>query len=213
MENPALAVRAPRGTLKPIEPYTVTELHALLATARRPRDRAMLLLLVATGLRASELLRLTAADVDLERGVLRVRGKGGKLRLVAPGEAAMAALRDYLARRSLNIWQEGLSTTSGLRHWLGRLGKRAGVTRPNLHRFRHTFASAFLDAGGGEGELQMLLGHATLAMTLHYSAHRRTERALEQQRQMNPADRLLQATSLSASLKPMRARSGRSWDA
>lgn len=189
-DDPTAGIKMPRVSLPPVKPYSRQELLALLAAARRPRDRVMLLLLLGTGVRCSELLRIRDQDIDWAEGTIRIYGKGGKYRLVVPGRNATAALRSYMKSRPDNIWQEGIATSSGLKTWLRRLGRRARVPDANLHRFRHTFASDFVRAGGTEGHLKTILGHRTLEMSIHYTETVREEVALDAQRRLNPADRL-----------------------
>ena len=188
-DNPTEGFRWPKVTLPPTDPYTEDELQALLAAGRSPRDRAMLLVLIDTGIRASELAALTPLDIDWENATFTVRGKGGKKRRLAHGEKVTKALRRHAGARNEHLWGE-ITTTEGVRTWFFRLARRAGVPGANLHRFRHTFATAFLLAGAGEGDLQETLGHESLAMSLHYGRAARKQRALDQQRRLSPADRL-----------------------
>jgi len=188
MEDPTAGLRAPKVSLPPVEPYSTEDLRSLLDAARSPRDRALLLLLLGSGLRSAELLGIKAEDIDWRAGTIRIRGKGNKYRRVAPGDRAMKAVADYMIARERNIWE--VDTTAGLRRWIERLGVRAGIKRANLHRFRHTFATLFMEAGGSEGSLEKILGHSSLNMSLHYAATARERVALEQQRRLSPADRL-----------------------
>ncbi len=189
-DNPVAHLRGPKVHLPPVDPFKDSDLLALLAATKTRRDRAMLLVFLGSGMRRSELWNIREEDIDWEKRTIRVNGKGDKLRLVAPGAVAMAALRDYLESRRGNIWQEGLASPDALNKWLGRISRRAGLPRVNLHRFRHTFASRFLELGGQEGQLQKILGHSTLAMSLHYAEGVRGKVALEAQRRLNPADQL-----------------------
>lgn len=188
-DDPTEGFRWPKVTLPPISPYTEDELQTFLAAVRSPRDRAMLLVLIDTGLRASELAGMTPADIDWVRGTFIVRGKGNKERRLAHGEETRKALRCHADVRDEHLWGE-ITTTEGVRAWFWRLAKRAGVPRANLHRFRHTFAAEFLRAGAGEGDLQETLGHESLAMSLHYGRAARKQRAQDQQRRYSLADRL-----------------------
>ena len=152
------------------------------------RDRALLELMYACGLRASEAIGLDVRDVDLERGVLRARGKGSKERIVPIGREAVAASRAYLERgRQAFV---GLSDESRL--FVNRRGK--GLTRQGLykivqrharavglddrmspHTLRHTFATHLLAGGCDLRSLQEMLGHADIATTqiyTHLSAER-----------------------------------------
>ena len=165
-----------------------TEIETLLAApdADAPsglRDRAMLELMYATGLRVSELVGLPAAAVNLRQGVLRVTGKGGKDRLVPMGEEAQHWLERYLrdarpalaARRDvlplfLNVHGEAVSRQ---RFWMltKSAATRAGIdpAKVSPHGLRHSFATHLLNHGADLRALQMLLGHASLSTTQIYT--------------------------------------------
>jgi integrase/recombinase XerD len=140
----------------------------------RIRDRAIVIVLLDTGLRASELCRLRVEDIDLGTGRALVReGKGGKGRVVYLGTRALSALV-----RNIKGKREGAAfTTTGdseldrgqLRHLISRLGERAGIESLHPHRFRHTFATEFLRNGGGLLPLQRILGHSSLEMVRRYA--------------------------------------------
>jgi len=146
------------------------ELERLLAVASR-RDRLIIDLLLDTALRLSELAGLRIGDL-LPDGYLRVRGKGGKERLVPLGTVTEARLPDYLAHsrprpigRDVDhvfLARDGRPLTSAaIQHTLRRLGGRAGLdgVRTNPHTFRHTFAKLYLLNGGGSRPI--LLGTAS----------------------------------------------------
>jgi integrase len=85
---------------------------------------------------------------------------------------------------------DGHLRSDSLYHLVERLGEGAGIPGANVHRFRHTFAHMFLEAGGDVGDLKEILGHSTIAMSLRYARYFAADRALEAQRRFNPADRL-----------------------
>ncbi len=166
---------------------TEAEVEALLAapdtaTPLGLRDKAMLELLYATGLRASELVGLGGEDVNLRQGVLRVRGKGNKERLVPMGDEAQHWLARYLAesrvallrggpnpRLFVNRRRQGLTRQA---FWLivRRLAAQAGIARRlSPHTLRHAFATHLLNHGADLRSLQMLLGHASLSTTQIYT--------------------------------------------
>ena len=164
------------------------EIEALLAapdtdTALGLRDRAMLELMYAAGLRVSELTTLPATAVNLRQGVLRVVGKGGKERLVPLGEEAQHWLETYLARaRPALAGQRALAAlfldTHGAaptRQAFWQLVKRhaaaAGIDprRVSPHGLRHSFATHLLNHGADLRALQMLLGHSSLSTTQIYT--------------------------------------------
>lgn len=146
------------------------------------RDRAMLELLYATGLRVSELCNLDLSDVNLEMGVLRVMGKGGKQRMVPIGKSALAAVTDYLtsarsallkgrASRYLFITaQGGAMTRQNFNKLLGQLGKKVGIFQKlTPHVLRHSFATHLLEGGADLRSVQTMLGHADIATTQIYT--------------------------------------------
>lgn len=210
-------VRKPDAKTTVVLPFTEEEVRLMLAAtgsmsaydrrharhvqAPRPtavRDAAMLLVLVDSGLRASELCDLQVRNYDRRTGRLVVeRGKGGKQRSVYVGQAAQRAVWRYLQRRGKLEPGEPLFEASrgggpmnrtSLRKLIERLGQRAGVAGATPHRFRHTFAVNFLRNGGSLAALQDLLGHSTMEMVRRYA--RLAEVDLQAaQRIASPADR------------------------
>jgi len=188
-------VRRPRPEQHEIVPYTRRDLQAMLAACdntrayvrpgkrksshSRPtaiRDRAIILLLVDTGMRASELCNLRIRDLDIQNNRVRVMGKGRKERLLPICARTSQAIWRYLATRDgkrdhsflFATRTEGPLERNNVRNTLKRIGKRAGVADVTLHRFRHTFAITFLRNNGHIMALQRLLGHSTLDMVTHY---------------------------------------------
>jgi integrase/recombinase XerD len=191
-------VQRPQFQREQPEPYTEAEIRHMLdacdytaewstqpgvhtrrATGRR--DRAILLLLVDTGPRASELCNLKIRDFDRKTGRIAIHhGKNDKGRNLYPGQAARSALWRYLQERSaarradtgdgtLQPHEPLFATNTGshmardnLLHTIQRIAQRAGVQHANVHKFRHTFAINFLRNGGNIYALQDLLGHADL---------------------------------------------------
>jgi integrase/recombinase XerD len=152
------------------------------------RDRALLELMYACGLRVSEVTGLELSDVDLEEGILRARGKGSKERIVPVGRRAVSALRLYLARgrpalvgirvqSSLFVnHRGGPLTRQGLYKIIQSHARTAGLAEQMTpHTLRHTFATHLLAGGCDLRSLQEMLGHADLATTqlyTHLSAER-----------------------------------------
>jgi site-specific recombinase XerD len=190
-------VDAPRPERPEIIPYTEADIKALIAATERSRaysrpqkrrcdharptalrDQAILLLLVDTGLRASELCSLRLRDVDLKNQRIRVMGKGRKERLLPISPRTTQALWRYQATQDkrpdtavLFITRSNLPMDrNGLRHLLDHCGQRAQVQGVTVHRFRHTFAIMFLRNGGQVFALQRILGHTSLSMVNRYLA-------------------------------------------
>lgn len=209
-------VPAPNYPDTEVQPYTQDEVKQLLEAAgymreystasgktvraRRPtanRDTLLLLVLLDTGVRASELCDLTIADYDSKRGRLHIRrGKGGKQRFVIIGLKTRRALWRYLADRPEAKQGDPLFVTKTSRkldrflvyHMVSDFGDRAGVPRATVHRFRHTYAIEFLRAGGNVALLQELLGHEDVRTVMVYV--QLAERDLDSASRFSPADNL-----------------------
>jgi len=192
-DDPTALLEPPRQPRPLPKALSETEIEALLAapatdTPTGLRDRAMLELMYAAGLRVSELVGLPANAVNLRQGVVRVTGKGGKDRLVPLGEEAMHWLRRYLdeARPRLDA---GASARNALDPPLFLGSRRAALTRQQFwrlvkqsalaagiaprrispHGLRHSFATHLLNHGADLRALQMLLGHGSLSTTQIYT--------------------------------------------
>lgn len=171
-----------------VDPLTQNEVKRLVLACDKTRnkarratallDRAIILILVDTGIRASELCALTVGDLDEKTGRLTIRhGKGDKPRIVILGARARKALYRYLVTRDAARPTDPLFATrenthlhrDNLRHKLNSIADVAGVENVHPHRFRHTFAITFLRNGGDVLTLQHLLGHSRLEMVRHYA--------------------------------------------
>ncbi len=185
--NPFRLIRAPRVPKRLPRYLTVAEAEALLAvpdtsTPRGLRDRAIIEVLYAAGLRVSELVGLDIGDVDLAQAQVRVVGKGGKERIGLLGRPAVEAVRAYLktgrpallSRQPTNaLWlnhRGGRLTARGVALILSKAGQQAGIRTPvSPHIMRHSFATHLLDGGADLRVVQELLGHADLATTQIYT--------------------------------------------
>ncbi|WP_031548588.1 tyrosine recombinase XerC [Salinicoccus luteus] len=143
------------------------------------RDRAILELLYATGMRASELLGLTLAHIDFDHGLLKVRGKGNKERVLPFGSHASQAMKDYIDKHHQAIeangtlWinqRNGPLTDRGLRYVIDMMVKRsASDLHLHPHKIRHSFATHMLNNGADLRAVQELLGHESLSTTQKYT--------------------------------------------
>jgi integrase/recombinase XerD len=185
--DPTALIDSPKLPRSLPKALSEADVEALLAApdVEQPtglRDKAMIELLYATGLRVSELVGLRAEQVNLRQGAVIVRGKGGKERLVPLGDEAQAWLSRYLetgrpalvrgkARPVLFLSVRG-APLSRQAFWtvLKAQALRAGVTRPvSPHVLRHSFATHLLNHGADLRALQLMLGHASLSTTQIYT--------------------------------------------
>ena len=203
--NPARAVSSPRPDAVLPRTLSVAEANAVVEAPdpEAPlgaRDRALLELLYATGLRVSELVGLDLVDVDLASRQLRTIGKGRTERVVPFGEKAAEAVRAYLpvrdalrpagggrAREPLFVNSRGGRLTDrSVRRLLDRALFSAEVERhASPHALRHSFATHLLAAGADLRTIQELLGHASLSTTQKYT-HLDAERLIEVYRKSHP---------------------------
>ncbi|MEJ7540939.1 tyrosine recombinase XerC [Staphylococcus intermedius] len=165
--------------------FYTEEMEALFQTVMQDahkglRDRVILELFYATGIRVSELVSLKVEDVDLEMCWIKVLGKGGKERIVPFGEFCRQSIEQYLAEFTpiQNVQHPYLITNlkgqpiteRGVRYVLNDIVKRtAGVTSIHPHKLRHTFATHLLNEGADLRTVQSLLGHVNLSTTGRYT--------------------------------------------
>jgi integrase/recombinase XerD len=185
-KNPAANLSSPKTWLSLPKFLTVGEVELLL---RQPdekdihglRDKAMLELLYATGLRVSELVRLKIKDLNLEDGFLLCLGKGGKERIVPVGESAKSAIRSYLGQARPLLLKEpnnflfltrrgSAFTRQGFWKLLKSYAKKADLGRKiSPHILRHTFATHLLERGADLRSVQLMLGHSQITTTQIYT--------------------------------------------
>lgn len=183
-KNPIKKIRPPKIILEPLEPISIDDVKALLATCQHgeftgERDQSIFLALLDTGARAQELCNILIADIDLNSGSVMIRhGKGGKTRMVFLGRKTRRAIRSYLRTRPplsannlfVNRFGETL-TYDGLRQMLERRIILAELkTKPSLHDFRRAFALNMLRNGVDIFNLQRLMGHSDIQVLRRYLA-------------------------------------------
>jgi integrase/recombinase XerD len=201
--NPATIIEAPRPLHKLPQFLDGREVDALFAACQGERseelrDRAMLELLYATGLRVSELVNLRLREVNLESGYLMTVGKGNKERLVPIGESARAQVAVYLdmVRRKVDplrqnpyLFLSRLGESMSRQAFWNIIKKRAKLAaiRKNIspHTLRHSFATHLLENGADLRSVQIMLGHADLASTQIYT-HVTRERLKRLHQQIHP---------------------------
>ena len=193
INRPDLRLPRPKYDTPQIVPFTQDEVKRLLDACqftqvekkdgkrykiKRPnadRDKAILMILLDTGIRLGELCRLRIGDVNLENGEVYIRpyhdGRKSKSRTVFLGQRTRQVVWKYIAKQqsqqdqTLQLFELKSST---IRIQVGRIGANAKVTHAHPHKFRHTFAITYLRNNGDIFTLQRLLGHATLEMTKRY---------------------------------------------
>ncbi len=186
-ENPARLLETPRIQQKLPDILSVDEVEQLLsqpdiATPLGQRDRAMLELLYATGLRVSELVNLKLLDVNLEAGYVKTFGKGSKERMVPFGEMALQAIKTYLSEGRQALLKRGNPpylflnfrgkplSRQGFWKIIRNHGTMAGIQKKiKPHGLRHSFASHLLEAGADLRSVQVMLGHADITTTQIYT--------------------------------------------
>lgn len=203
VSNPTAIIETPKTVNRLPEVLSGREVESLLATAKgdgtfEVRDRAMLEVLYATGLRVSELVALKLRDVNIDAGYLLTMGKGEKERLVPMGESARTAIGEYLAGIRILLDRKGDNEYL----FLSRLGfkmsrqafwniikKRSGAAgiRKNIspHTLRHSFATHLLENGADLRSVQIMLGHADLSSTQIYT-HVTRERLKKLHQEFHP---------------------------
>lgn len=151
------------------------------------RDRAMLDLLYATGVRVSELVKIRLGDLDFEEGILRVTGKGNKQRLIPVGREALSSVQCFCTEARSGILKTRTSpylfvtsrgsgmTRQGFWKLLRNHGRQAGISGPlSPHVLRHTFATHLLEGGADLRSVQTMLGHRDIGTTQIYTHVMRT---------------------------------------
>lgn len=191
-------IRPPAANAPIIEAFTQSDLQQLLKACERSqswkthqgttnaiptadRNAAIVMFLVDTGVRASELCALIFSDINFQASSVRITGKGNKQRIVYFGKRASRVLWRYLvpclsttANPADPVFTSGHDpseplTRNALGQLLSRIGERAGVPNVHPHKFRHTFAINYLRNGGDLFTLQELLGHSDLKMVRRYA--------------------------------------------
>lgn len=184
--NPTIDLLAPKLWFSLPKFLSVKDVDLLL---RQPdekqvkgcRDKAMLELLYATGLRVSELVSLKKNDVNLESGFLICKGKGGKERIVPLGNTSALAVKKYLEEARQKLWKRetktlflttrgGAFTRQGFWKMLKEYGEQAGFTQKiSPHILRHSFATHLLECGADLRSVQLMLGHSQITTTQIYT--------------------------------------------
>jgi len=208
--NPITKIKAPKVSQVPLEPVSGEAIRQILETCRTNkftdlRDRAIILFLFDTGVRANELLSLNIDDVDLYSGHCLIKnGKGGKYRTVIIGKTTTDSISAYLMIRSDNnpalfVTQPNSGSNrlvySGLRSMLKRRASKAGIDPPTLHSFRRAFALSMVRNGVDLFTLQKMMGHASIDTLKHYLKHT-TDDIRQAHERYGPVDHALVETKI-----------------
>jgi tyrosine recombinase XerD len=201
-QNPTIYIPTPKRMKKIPSFLDLDEVRLLLELPDKEtllglRDRAILEILYGSGLRVSELVNLNIDDVDLLGGMIKVKGKGSKERLVPIGEIGLASIQRYLKirqlpgktynRKPLFLNFQGLRLSAqSINRLVHKYIKLASIKKGvSPHTLRHTFATHLLDAGCDLRAVQEMLGHASLSTTQIYT-HVTTERLKRVYRKYHP---------------------------
>lgn len=184
-KDPTSNVFSPRAWISLPHFLTIKEVEGLLNQPEKDirglRDKAMLEVLYATGLRVSELISLKVRDLNLEEGFLICRGKGGKERIVPLGHSAVKSLNEYLEKARSRLLKHdspylfltergGNFTRQGVWKKLQRYAKKAHLDiKISPHVLRHTFATHLLERGADLRSVQIMLGHSQITTTQIYT--------------------------------------------
>jgi len=201
--SPMAGMKAPRIPKTIIQPFQPEHIKALLAVCDSSfvgtRNKALVLTFYDTGLRLFEMVSIKLSDIDLERGCIKVWGKGAKERLVGLGKTSQKAIYRYLLMRhdtNPYLWiteeRDKPLKRFGVVILIRRMGVRANLqgVRCSPHTFRHAFGTNSLKNGASVFEVQSLLGHSTLDMTRRYAATLNSEQSLVSHKRFSPADNI-----------------------
>ena len=184
-QNPLGGLRIAVPPDKPVPPFTDEECRRLIAAADTPLKRAVLLVLMDTGLRASEVSSLSLASINFQTNELTVVGKGSKTRRLALNPVVKKALIEHLrSRAQLDgfLWPEGWHRKH-ITTIVDSIAKKARITGVFPHRFRHNMAARMARGGVDVLALQKLMGHSSLKTTARYMSWVAEDRAVAAHRE------------------------------
>jgi site-specific recombinase XerD len=204
--SPMSRMKPPKVSSKRPRVLSIDDLKKLLATCQTDssfegrRDNAILRTFITTGCRRAEISNLEIDDIDLDRGIVIVTGKGDRTRFVPINPKTVRAIDRYLRKRVVNkhhispsLWlgRNGPMTHWGIEEVVNRRAKQAGLTGVSLHTFRHTWTDqALRDRTVPETDLMELGGWKSRQMLERYGAAARQERAVEAGRHLSIDERL-----------------------
>lgn len=184
-DDPTLGIRVKRTRSLPTEPLSDDEVSALLSGCTEERDRLIVLVLAASGLRVSELAALRAEDINWQARLIKVHGKGDKeRRITLPADLfnrlhAFAGMFPEGAIFRSKVQERPLASHQ-LRKIIYEISDRAKLTGVHPHRFRSYFATTMMEAYGDIQGLQAMMGHESIETTARYSEYTRDRRGRDQ---------------------------------
>jgi len=204
-ENELAYLKLPKVPHKLVQILTEEEIRRIMScfnpmTTVGARNMAIVMILLDTGIRCSELISLKLSDVHIQESYVEVFGKGGKERVVPIGSGVQKAIQRYvfhfrpeqidpdIEEVFLNLDGSPL-TRNAIKMLFSRLAKKSGIKRLHVHLFRHTFATNYLINGGDVFSLQQILGHTTLEMVHNYISMASAQVRV-QHRKYSPVDTL-----------------------
>lgn len=176
-KNPMASIKPIKYTDEIRQPFSDVEIDALRSACKTDKERALIEILLASGIRVSELSEMNVSDIDMVGMTMHVKhGKGGKERITYINPVACKHLMSYLKGRKED--QEALFCSArhkrlesgGIRYMLKQIAGRAEVQNCHPHRFRRTFATSLAARGMDVQEIQRILGHSSISTTLEYIA-------------------------------------------
>jgi site-specific recombinase XerD len=175
--DPSTRIKPVRAAYKPREAYADTQIEAIRDSCKNDRDRAIVDLLSASGIRVEECCRLDRSDIDLEKREIKVFGKGHKYRTSFIDARTVVSVEKYLKSRDDNEAPLFVSirrphkrlNTGAIRKMLERLEPESGVNNIIPHRFRHTTATTAISNGMPVESVQAMLGHSLINTTMRYA--------------------------------------------
>lgn len=199
--SPMAKVAIPKQDRRLKSAFTEGEIKRMLAAAVSPRDKALMMFLLDTGARISEVLAVNVGDVDIATGrVFLHHTKDREQRIVYLGSQARRQLLKYYRQLTIHpdapLWidlrRRRRLLRNGVQQLLTRIGKRAGIADCGPHKFRRTFAITFLRNGGDIFTLQRILGHSSLDMVKQYLGGMNDDDTARAHKMYAPGDRMVQ---------------------